>query len=221
MKTFIKNRAFVLKVYPVGEADRNLVLLSEDFGKIHSLVKGITKSKKRERVATEALSFVEFQFYKKGEHFVINQFSSLDIYENIRGDLDRLGIALYLLHLVNQFVYEGYRVPKIFQLLEKSLDFLNREENRKQQVLLLAFFLLTLLREEGILEEEVLKKRLKEEEKNLLGLLLQKKIAEIRSEAVYDIPRILSLIRQLEQYVGETLEITISMKEYMLGGELC
>lgn len=221
MKTFLKNRAFVLKVYPLGEADRNLLLLTEDFGKIHCLVKGIAKSKKRERVATEAMSYVEFQFYKKGDQFIVNQFSSLEIYTGIRGDLDRLGIALYLLHLVNQFVYEGYRVPKIFQLLEKSLDFLNRTEDRKEQVLLLAFFLLSLMQEEGIVEEAELRLSLEENEAELLELLLGKQIVKIRSQERYDVPKILNLIRRLEYYVGETLEIKISMKDYMLGGNLC
>ena len=68
MSKFIRNKAFVLGNYSFGEADRNLIVLTEDFGKIQLTVKGILKSKKRDKVATEALSYVDLLLYKKGEH---------------------------------------------------------------------------------------------------------------------------------------------------------
>ena len=47
MSKFIRNKAFVLGNYSFGEADRNLIVLTEDFGKIQLTVKGILKSKKK------------------------------------------------------------------------------------------------------------------------------------------------------------------------------
>ena len=49
MSKFIRNKAFVLGNYSFGEADRNLIVLTEDFGKIQLTVKGILKSKKEKK----------------------------------------------------------------------------------------------------------------------------------------------------------------------------
>ncbi|MCI7342450.1 MAG: DNA repair protein RecO [Fusobacterium necrophorum] len=218
MTKFISNKAFVLGNYSFGEADRNLILLTEDFGKIQLTVKGILKSKRRDKVATEPISYVEFLLYKKGEQFIVNDFSLLESFENIRQDLDSLGVAFYLLAVLNKFVFEGYRVPKIFRLLKNSLYYLNQERDRRKQLLLLDYFLFFLMQEEGIFRMDEILEHLSFEEKEISRLLYQKKIESILKEEEYTEEKLFFLIKKMERYIREKLDIDISIEQYMMGG---
>ncbi|KYM43362.1 DNA repair protein RecO [Fusobacterium necrophorum] len=218
MTKFISNKAFVLGNYSFGEADRNLILLTEDFGKIQLTVKGILKSKRRDKVATEPISYVEFLLYKKGEQFIVNDFSLLESFENIRQDLDSLGVAFYLLAVLNKFVFEGYRVPKIFRLLKNSLYYLNQERDRRKQLLLLNYFLFFLMQEEGIFRMDEILEHLSFEEKEISRLLYQKKIESILKEEEYTEEKLFFLIKKMERHIREKLDIDISIEQYMMGG---
>ncbi|RXZ69479.1 DNA repair protein RecO [Fusobacterium necrophorum] len=218
MTKFITNKAFVLGNYLFGEADRNLILLTEDFGKITLTVKGILKSKRRDKIATEPLSYVEFLLYKKGEQFIVSDFSLLESFENIRKDLDSLSFAFYLLAVVNKFVFEGYHVPKIFRLLKNSLYYLNQENNRRKQLLLLNYFLFFLMQEEGIFRIDEVLEHLSFEEKEISRLLYQKKIDSIVREEEYTQEKLFFLIKKMENYIGEKLDIDVSIEQYMMGG---
>lgn len=218
MSKFIRNKAFILGNYSFGEADRNLIVLTEDFGKIQLTVKGILKSKKRDKVATEALSYVDFLLYKKGDQFIVSDFSLIENFNNIRQDLDSLSFAFYILAIVNKFVFEGYRVPKIFRLLKNSLYYLNQEKDRKKQLLLLNYVLFFLMQEEGIFRMDEILEHLSSEEKEISQLLYHKKVESIIREDSYTQEKILFLIKKMEIYIREKLDIDVSIEQYMMGG---
>lgn len=218
---FFHNKAFVLANYDSGEADRSLVLLTEDFGKITTVIKGIRKSKKRERVATELLSYVDFTFYKKGEQFIVSNFSTIEIFTNIREDLERLCFGFYLLELVNKFVFEGYRVPKVFQLLKNSLYYLEKESFFKNQLLLILYVLRKMIQEEGVLEEKEIYEKLSVEEGQILHLLEKNQIKELQQSVIYTEGQILGLIKKMENYVNDKLDTKMNIEYYMMGGLLC
>lgn len=218
MTKFIRNKAFVLGNYSFGEADRNLIVLTEDFGKIQLTVKGILKSKKRDKVATEALSYVDLLLYKKGEQFIVSDFSSLENFIAIRQNLDSLSFAFYLLAVVNRFVFEGYRVPKIFKLLKNSLYYLNREATKKKQLVLLNYFLFILIKEEGIFRVDEILIHLNLEEKEIVECIWKKQMENIYKEDRYTEEKLLLLLKKLELYIKKKLDIDISIDQYMMGG---
>ena len=211
MSKFIRNKAFVLGNYSFGEADRNLIVLTEDFGKIQLTVKGILKSKKRDIVATEALSYVDLLLYKKGEQFIISDFSSIENFMAIRQDLDSLSFAFYLLAVVNRFA-------KIFKLLKNSLYYLNREEVKKKQLVLLNYFLFILMKEEGIFRVDEILIHLNPEEKEIVECIWKKQMENIYKEDRYTEEKLLLLLKKLELYIKEKLDIDISIDQYMMGG---
>lgn len=218
---FLHNKAFVLGSYLSGEADRVLVLLTEDFGKIQVTIKGIRKSKKREKIATEVLSYVDFTFYKKADQFIVSSFSSTEIFMGIRSDLNRIGFGFYLVDIVNKFVFEGYRVPKIFQLLKNSLYYLERETDLRKQVILLLYFLYRMIREEGILEKSELGSKLSQEESEIFSLLERSEVKGIQEDQKYKVEKIMATIRKLESYVTDKLDTKVEIDRYMMGGLLC
>lgn len=218
---FFHNKAFVLGNYSSGEADRILLLLTEDFGKIQVVIKGIRKSKKREKIATEVLSYVDFTLYKKGEQFIVSNFSSIDIFMGIRSDLNRVGFAMYLMDIVNKFVFEGYRVPKIFQLLKNSIYYLEKETDLKKQTLLLNYFLYRIIKEEGILEEIEFQSRLSLEEKNIFCFLEKNAVKEIQKKEEYTLEHMMRLMKSFENYIGEKMDTKINIDCYMMGGLIC
>lgn len=218
---FFHNKAFVLGNYLSGEADRVLILLTEDFGKIQVTIKGIRKSKKREKIATEVLSYVDFTFYKKVDQFIVSNFSSIEIFMGIRSDLNRIGFGFYLMDIVNKFVFEGYRVTKIFQLLKNSLYYLERETDLKKQIILLLYFLYRMIQEEGILEKRELESKLSQEENEIFSLLDKNEVKELQENQKYRIEKIMATIRKLESYVTDKLDTEVDIDRYTMGGLLC
>lgn len=123
-----------------------------------------------------------------------------------------------MLALVNRFVFEGYRVPKIFKLLKNSLYYLNREEVKKKQLVLLNYFLFILMKEEGIFRVDEILIHLNPEEKEIVECIWKKQMENIYKEDRYTEEKLLLLLKKLELYIKEKLDIDISIDQYMMGG---
>ena len=109
MIKFINDNGIVINKRDFGEADRYVSVFTENFGKLVFLLKGIRKSKKRELSSVDILTLSKFTFYRKGENYTVSSFNEVDSYLEIKSDLDNLGIALYILAILNEILVENNR----------------------------------------------------------------------------------------------------------------
>lgn len=220
---FLRGNGIVISKKEVEEADRYITVFMEDFGKISTLVKGIRKSKKRDKTAVDVLSLTSFNFYKKGDKIILSDFFALKNYENIKFDLEKLNIALYFFSILNQVLVENGRNRKLYNLLEKSLEYLNKTDDKRKNLLLTAYFLYEIIKDEGIISEIqdisalIDGAFIAQKEIDILKGLLNGNMRKLIENEDYQIINIKKVIGILEKYINSNLETILDSKRFLWG----
>src|SRR3954447_4988523 len=137
----------VLRTHKLGEADRVIVLLTAQHGKLRAVAKGVRKTKSRMGGRLEPMSHVALQLYQgRGELETVSQAESIDHFRAVRDDLDRLTKALSLLEVVDQIAPDREPVPRLHAMLLGALRALAATD----AAMLVPAFYIKLLASEGV-----------------------------------------------------------------------
>jgi DNA repair protein RecO (recombination protein O) len=120
--------AIVLKHNDYGEADRMITLFTRGKGKIRAIVKGARKAKSRKAGHVEPFTHVSVQISKGRNWYILTQAEAVNIFMNLRSNLESLGYASYIAELVDKFILEDESNPPVFRLLRDSLERIHLEE---------------------------------------------------------------------------------------------
>jgi len=71
--------------------------------------------------ATQFLCFGEYVLYKSGTSYSINSCETIEVFYNIRTDLDKLKYAAYITKIVNDVTTENQNTYKVMQLFLNTL----------------------------------------------------------------------------------------------------
>ena len=230
---FLRGKGIIIAKKDIEEADRYITIFMEDYGKVSAVIKGIRKSKKRDKTAVDILSLTDFQFYKKNDSLVISNFSTVKDYIGIKSDIDKINIAFYIFSILNQILVENGRNRKIYEVLEKTLDYLNISSDERKNYLLILFFLNTIIKEEGIsiensnnieeLQVDLQNQRRVEIEANvkeILQYLFQDNLKVVINDEKYKIDYVRKAILVLENYINFHLDTNINAQKILWGALL-
>ena len=230
---FLRGKGIIIAKKDVEEADRYITIFMEDYGKVSTVIKGIRKSKKRDKTAVDLLSLTDFQFYKKNDSLVISNFTTVKDYIGIKSDIDKINIAFYIFSILNQILVENGRNRKIYEVLEKTLDYLNISNDERKNYLLILFFLNTIIKEEGIsiensnnieeLQVDLQNQRRVEIEANvkeILQYLFQDNLKVVINDEKYKIDYVRKAILVLENYINFHLDTNINAQKILWGALL-
>jgi DNA repair protein RecO (recombination protein O) len=143
----VRDRGVVLRTYRLGEADRIVVLLTEERGKVRGVAKGVRKTKSQFGGRLEPTTHVALQLYEgRGELWTITQAESVDAFGAVKGDLERLTHAQSMLEVCDQVAQDGEPNPKLLQMLVGALRALEAADSP----LLVPSFFWKVLAAEGI-----------------------------------------------------------------------
>ena len=235
MIDFIMDNALIINKNDFGEADRYITVFSENFGKLTFLLKGVRKSKKRELSSVDILSLTRFNFYRKKESYIVNSFTGVDSYLELKKDLDNLGIALYFLALLNAILVENNRKKSLYEITLKSLNYLKESKDKRDNYILIGYYLYYLIKDEGLkiqlgngynfsyeksiflVENERYTSTLTEKEKEIMQLFISNGI-KILLNGDYQLENIEKVVSIFEKYINFHLGINIKLKNYMMEG---
>ncbi|EUB21046.1 DNA repair protein RecO [Fusobacterium sp. CM22] len=230
---FLRGKGIIIAKKDIEEADRYITIFMEDYGKVSTVIKGIRKSKKRDKTAVDILSLTDFQFYKKNDSLIISNFSTVKDYIGIKSDIDKINTALYIFSILNQILVENGRNRKIYEVLEKTLDYLNISSDERKNYLLILFFLNTIIKEEGIsiensnnieeLQVDLQNQRRVEIEANvkeILQYLFQDNLKVVINDEKYKIDYVRKAILVLENYINFHLDTNINAQKILWGALL-
>lgn len=222
---FLKGKGIIIAKKDIEEADRYITIFMEDYGKVSTIIKGIRKSKKRDKTAVDILSLTDFQFYKKNENLVISSFSTVKDYIGIKSDIDKINIAFYIFSVLNQILVENGRNRKIYEVLEKTLDYLNTSNDERKNYLLILFFLNTIIKEEGISIEnntdiEEIQTGIGNDTKKILQYLFEDNLKVVINDEKYKIDYVKKAILVLENYINFNLDTNINAQKILWGALL-
>ncbi|MHB1534071.1 MAG: DNA repair protein RecO [Acidimicrobiales bacterium] len=143
----IRDEGIVLRTYRLGEADRIVVLLTLERGKVRAVAKGVRKTKSRFGGRLEPPAHLRLLLYQgRGELEIISQVEAIDHHRVLREDLGRLTDAMALVEAVDQVAQPGEANPAVYRMLLGAL----RTLARSRSPLLVAGFYWKLLALEGI-----------------------------------------------------------------------
>ena len=115
------DQGIVLRSYPFGEADRVVVLLSPNHGKVRAVAKGVRKTTSRFGGRLEPFTHVDLVLYEGRELETITQVSVIEAFPHLRADLDRVLAAGTMVDVVDAVTQEEEGAVRAFLLLQRGL----------------------------------------------------------------------------------------------------
>jgi len=138
----IKTKGIILLENNMGDFDKMVTLLTPS-GKIGCAAKGSRRNNSGLMAGTQYLCFGDYMLFKGNNSYKINSCEPIEIFYNIRTDLDKLKYAVHISKIINDVTDENQNTYRILQLLLNTLYVIS--ESDKNLDLVLSIFRLRLL----------------------------------------------------------------------------
>lgn len=139
----IKTKGIILAQNNMGDTDKMVTLLTPDLGKIGCAAKGARNVKSTLMAGTQFLCFGDFIIYKGINSYKINSCEPIEIFYNIRLDIDKLKYASEVAKIVNDVTDENQSTYRILQLTLNTMYMIS--ESDKDLDFILSIFKIRLL----------------------------------------------------------------------------
>lgn len=131
----IKTKGIILLESNMGDFDKMVSILTPDIGKIGCAAKGARKPKSPLMAGTQFLSFSDLVVYSGVNSYNLNSCEPIEVFYNIRKDLDKLIYASFISRLVYDVTDENQYTYKILQLLLNTLYIISETDVDKDFIL--------------------------------------------------------------------------------------
>lgn len=142
MKT-VRTKGIIIAEKVLSDFDKMLTILTPNMGKIECVAKGARRPKSLLMAGTQFLCFGDYLLYKGSDNYSMNSCETIEVFYNLRTDLDKLKYASYITKIINDVTTENQNNYKILQLYLNTLYVLSNTE--KDLELIASIFRLRLL----------------------------------------------------------------------------
>lgn len=139
----IKMSGIIISENNLGDYDKMLTMLTPGLGKISCVAKGARRQRSALLAGTQFLCFGEYMMYKGSNTYTINSCETIEVFYNLRTDLDKLNHAVEITKIIRDVTEENQNCYKILQLFLNTLYILS--ETDKNPDLIISVFKLKLL----------------------------------------------------------------------------
>lgn len=139
----IKTKGIIIAENNMDDFDKMLTMLTPGMGKISCVARGARKTKSLLLGGTQFLCFGDYILYKSGDVYSINSCETIEIFYNIRTDLDKLKYAVHITKIISDIAQENQNCYKILQLFLNTLYVISEKDMNLD--LVLSIFKLKLL----------------------------------------------------------------------------
>lgn len=112
-----RDTAVVLRHYQLGEADRIVVLLTAEHGKVRAVAKGVRKTTSRFGARLEPMSHVRLLLYRGRELDIVSQAESVEPLTPLLATLDRASQGMAVLEAADQLALEREPNGALYRML--------------------------------------------------------------------------------------------------------
>lgn len=134
----IKTKGLILKQHNMGDNDTMCTILTPDLGKIGCAAKGAKRQKSSLMAGTQFLCFGDFVIYKGINSYSINSCEPIEIFYNIRLDINKLQYATQVTKIVGDVTNENESAYRILQLALNTIYMIS-ESNMELDFILSVF----------------------------------------------------------------------------------
>lgn len=131
----VKINGIVIAENNMGDYDKMLTILTPNYGKISCVAKGARRPQSALLAGTQLFCFGEYMMYKGTNTYHINSCETIEIFYNLRTDLDKLKYAIHINKIIQDITEENENCYKILQLFLNTLYTLSETEKDKDFVL--------------------------------------------------------------------------------------
>ncbi len=135
--TLYRDTGVVLRTYKLGEADRIIVLMTAEHGKVRAVAKGVRKTRSRFGGRLEPLCHLSLLMHEGRNLDVVSQVDTIDSPAPLLSDLDRLTQGLAIVEAVDQIAMDREPAPALYRMLVGALRTL---ETRPSPIVVPAFY---------------------------------------------------------------------------------
>ena len=139
----IKTSGIIISETNLGDYDKMLTMLTPGIGKISCVAKVARRPKSALLAGTQFLCFGNYMMYKGANTYNINSCDTIEVFYNIRTDLDKLNCAVEITKIIRDVTEENENCYKILQLYLNTLYVLS--ETDKNPELIVSIFKMKLL----------------------------------------------------------------------------
>lgn len=141
--SIVKMKGIIIAENNMGDFDKMLTMLTPGIGKISCVAKGARRPKSTLLAGTQFLCFAEYVMYKGQENYIINSCDTIEVFYNLRTDLDKLQYAVDITKIIQDVTNENENSYKILQLYLNTLYMLS--ETKKDPDFIVSIFKIKLL----------------------------------------------------------------------------
>ena len=116
----IKVKGVVIAENNMGDFDKMITLLTPN-GKIGCSARGARRPKSQLMAGTQFLCFGEYMLFKGSSTYTLNSCETIELFYNIRTDLDKLEAAASITKIIQDVTDENQNTYKIMQLYLNTL----------------------------------------------------------------------------------------------------
>lgn len=117
----IKVNGIIIAENNMGDFDKMLTILTPNLGKIGCSAKGSRRPKSLLLSGTQFLCFGEYMLFKGSETYTMNSCETIEMFYNIRTDLDKLTYASYITKIINDVTTENQNSFNTLKLFLNTL----------------------------------------------------------------------------------------------------
>lgn len=139
----IKTKGIIIAENNMGDFDKMLTMLTPGFGKISCAAKGARRQNSALLAGTQFLCFGEYILYKSQDKYLVNSCDTIEMFYNIRIDLDKIKYAVHITKIIQDITNENENSYKILQLFLNTLYMIS--ETDKNMDLVISAFKIKLL----------------------------------------------------------------------------
>ncbi len=128
--SLFRDSGVVLRTYRLGEADRIIVLMTEEHGKVRAVAKGVRRTSSKFGARLEPLTHVDVLLWQgRSDLDIVNQVEVIDTHRAVREDLSRVAKGLALLEVTDQMAQERNPDRRLYAMLVGALRALSDGNN--------------------------------------------------------------------------------------------
>lgn len=128
MQEFLKVTGMVTGVFPQGEYDRRITLLTRECGKITAFVKGARRQGSRFCGTTDLFAYGTFDLYVGKNSYNVQEADVLNYFEFMRTDMEAAYYGMYFLELSDYYALENNNESILLLLVYRALQGLKSEK---------------------------------------------------------------------------------------------
>ena len=106
MSDNITVKGMILETHPHSEADKRIVILTGERGKVTAFARGARRPKSMFSASTEPFVFGEFELYPGKSAYSLEKVNVAEYFREISADIDKAALGFYFLELAGYYAVE-------------------------------------------------------------------------------------------------------------------